>query len=262
MNKITIIDKQVTLEKSDGALEVILSDQLDVFDVLKIKIMVHHNTTLTIDCQNKEDKIDLTIVVFENVELKVWELRGTHKLKVQNQYIIKENSHVTVQKFYDVSQVKELDLIHLNGPYASIMYQLSTIASSEQKYNMVVYHNASNTESIILHNGVSVEEGSLDFHVTSVVYEGLKGCLVDQKNRIITYNDHKCTIEPILLIEENDITANHSAYVGQFKKEDLFYLLTRGIPLNQANQLLVKGFLLNQMPEQEKLMAMIEKYWR
>lgn len=68
-------------------------------------------------------------------------------------------------------------------------------------------------------------------------------------------------IAPKLLIEENDVVANHSALIGRFDEEELFYLQSRGIDRNTATILMTKGFLLDGIQD-DRLEKIIEKYWR
>lgn len=53
----------------------------------------------------------------------------------------------------------------------------------------------------------------------------------------------KATLIPSLEILENEVSAGHGAIVRSIDPEQIFYLRTRGIPLDIANGLLIEGFL-------------------
>ena len=125
----------------------------------------------------------------------------------------------------------------------------------------MVYRNEKNTVSNIKNHGVNIKDGSIIFNVTGIVYNGIKDCTLDQDNKIVTFNQNKCTIDPKLLIEEQDVVANHSALIGKFDEDELFYLQSRGIDRTEAIILLTKGFLLENLSD-ERLDHIIEKYWR
>lgn len=55
----------------------------------------------------------------------------------------------------------------------------------------------------------------------------------------------KSTICPNLVIDNFDVDSNHSAYIGKFKDEYLFYLMSRGISLDNSYKLLLNSFLVN-----------------
>lgn len=74
-----------------------------------------------------------------------------------------------------------------------IDYCLKTISTEPQKYDLIVYHNDKNTISNIVNRGVNILDGSIQLDVTGIVPNNVIGCEVDQKNQIVTFNDHKCT---------------------------------------------------------------------
>lgn len=263
MNKIKVVDEQVLVEESDELIEVTLSDKLDIFDIIKLRINVIGNTDIQIYYENSNDsKLDVLINLKEDVCCNIYELKKENDVKIQYKYYLGARSNLQVHKFYNCNIVKELDIIELNGEYANIYYKFHTISTDCQKYDLVVYHNSRCTKSNIINKGVNIKNGSLFFNVTSVVYNGIIDCDLNQNNRIITMNDRKCNINPNLLIEENDVVANHSALIGKFNEEEIFYLMSRGIKKDDAIRLLTKGFLNDETVFLEDIQNVIDMYWR
>ncbi|MNW14186.1 FeS cluster assembly protein SufD [compost metagenome] len=70
---------------------------------------------------------------------------------------------------------------------------------------------------------------------------------------------------PILLIDEDDVKAGHAASVGQVNPEQVYYLMSRGIPKETAQRLIVYGFLapvVSQIPIakiEDQLNALVER---
>ena len=260
MNKIKIKNSEISLIETDNNIEVTLSDKLEIFDVQRMFINVLESTELEIIYENKkESKLDIEYNICSNVDVKITEIRKENKSKIQYKYNILENSNVDIIKFYDLNCIKELDIINLNGINSKINYLFKTISKDDQNYTMVVYHNNNNTESNIINNSININEGTTNFNVTSVVYNGIKNCVLNQANKIINLNDKECRINPNLLIEENDVVANHSAIIGKFSEEEIFYLMSRGISRKEATNLLIKGFLINGI-ENKKIDKIIEKH--
>jgi Fe-S cluster assembly protein SufD len=55
-----------------------------------------------------------------------------------------------------------------------------------------------------------------------------------------------------LEIEANDLRCNHGATVSQVDEDQVFYLMSRGIPRDEAVRLIVEGFFqpsLDRLPE-------------
>lgn len=259
MNKITVINNEVKF-KTDDSLKIEVVDRFELFDVKKIIIKNSKNSNLEIEYNSSDIKIDVVFDIKENTNLDVFELNESDKLKAQYNYYLNENSNLNITKFYDTKSVKEVDVIELNGENAIINYNLKTISNGKQKFDLIVYHHNKNTISNVKNQGVSLT-GPIEFDVTSIVYQGVKECIINQNNRIITCGDEKCKINPKLLIDEEDVSANHSALIGKFSFDELFYLQSRGISLKKTMNLLVKGFLLENI-ENEKLDKILEKYWR
>lgn len=262
MNKIKVKNNCITLLETDELIDVSLSDKLEIFDISKMKIKVLKDTALVIEYENKDEaKIDIEYSICSNVNFEVTEIRKENKTKIQYKYYIEENSCVNSTKFYDCNNVKELDIINLNGRNAKINYNFKTIAKDEQKYDIVIYHNNLDTESNLINHGVNIENGNIIFNVTGVVYNQITGCTVNQNNRIITFNDNKCEINPNLLIEDNDVIANHSALIGKFSDAEIFYLQRLGISKEDSIKLLIKGFL-SEGTDNKIITKIIDKYWR
>ena len=259
MNKIKVIDD--LLEKEiDENIQVEVSETEEFLNVKKIIINVLKDSDLNIEYNNKNFKADIEINIKENVNFNLFELGINEDLKVRYNYNLESFSTLNIQKFYDAKKVNELDQINLNGEGANVNFILKTIALDKQTYNLKVFHNAKKTISNIINKGVNIE-GSIDFNVEGIVENGIKDCELDQNNRIITFNDNICKIEPKLIISEDDVVANHSALIGKFNEDELFYLMRLGIDYNSAIILLVKGFLIDNI-EDERLDKIIEKYWR
>ena len=113
--------------------------------------------------------------------------------------------------------------------------------------------------SEIKNKGVSIGKGNITFNVTGIVYKGIKNCTLDQNNKIVNMNDAENVIKPVLIIDEQDVVANHCAYIGKFDENEIFYMTSRGIEENTAIKLLLEGFLNTENVNVEEK---INKYWR
>lgn len=265
MNKIKVVNDLPEIINLDDNIGFTLLEKNEIFSVNSLRINVKKNTSLEIEYYSLEDtKLDIFINVDENVKFNLFEMREGNNTKVQYKFYLEENSEMNVTKFYDVTDIKEMVIINLNGMNAKINYNFKTISVGEEKYDMIIYHNYNNTASIINNNGVNILDGNLIFNVSGFVLNNKKDCILSQNNRIINLTNNKCQINPNLFIDENDVEANHSALIGKFSDEEMFYLQRLGIDENNALNLLIKGFLLNGIikKQQSKIIKIIDKYWR
>ena len=138
MNKLIITDEEIKLEESDELIEVTISDKLDIFDVTKIKILVKENTKLKIEHHiEKESKMDITFELEPDITLDTLDFKYGNNLKIQYHYYLKKNSKLNIIKFYDCNNIKELDLVNLNGENANIDYNLKTISKNKQNFDFI-----------------------------------------------------------------------------------------------------------------------------
>ena len=258
MNKITIKDEIIT--NLDDTIDVELDECREFFGVCKIIIKPKTDTKLEIEYSVPDFKADIIVNVDENINFELYELRESNNVKVKYEYNLEKASSLKITKFYDSAKVKELDTVNLNGEGAYVEYILKTIATDKQDFDLYLRHNAKSTISKVINSGVNIS-GSINFNVEGIVPNKISGCELNQNNRIITFNDKICKIDPKFIIDENDVVADHAALIGKFSEDELFYLESRGIDKKTAINLLVKGFLLDGI-EDERLENIIKKYWR
>lgn len=248
MNKI-IVDKEINKILDDS----VIANDL-VFDIVK-------DTTIQLDI--KDNKKELTFNIKEDVQVNII-FNDIASKDTKYIFNLDKNSYLNVLKYNDTNDCKEKFLISLNGIYAKVDYMLKTISNNSQNYEIVIKHNACYTNSNITCNGVNIEDGNLVFTVSSYIPKYIKGCIANQNNRIVNLTNNKCIINPNLFIDENDVIANHSAYLGRFSDDELFYIESRGIDSIKAQSLLIKGFLLNNVIDdniKELILNKIDEIW-
>lgn len=265
MNKIKIVNDKFIVVEEDSKIEYSYIIKNDECSVNSLKIKVKEDTDLQLDISiTKSNKFDIFINVLKGVNLKINEYINGSDLKIQYKYYLEEDSNTDIKKINNIELLKENDIFNLNGENAKVKRVLKTISSSKQKYDILVYHNAKETSSDLINHGVNIKLGELTFNVSSFVPKDMVNCVVNQSNRIVNLTEHNCTINPNMYIDCFDVTANHSAFIGSFSEEELFYLQSRGIDLETATKLLIRGFLTSDLSEdlKNKYNDIIGKYWR
>ena len=249
MNRIIISNNQFDLKNIE------YKYKEDIINKLKLIVIKNTKLELIID---KEIKLDVNVELLDNVKLDLVVIKK-EKTKILTKYKLNENSILNITEISDSDIINERNIIDLNGINSKVNFILKTVCKNNEKYDVVVNHNNKNTTSDIITNGVNIS-GNLYFTVTSYVLNGNKNCVVNQQNRIINLTDKECLIRPNLLIDEVDTIANHSALIGSFKDEELFYMQRLGIDKETANKLLIEGFIKNKL--NKTLANYFKKYWR
>ncbi|SJZ41958.1 Iron-regulated ABC transporter permease protein SufD [Pilibacter termitis] len=118
----------------------------------------------------------------------------------------------------------------------------------------------------ILQHGVILDRSSLTFNGIGHIIKGAKFADAQQESRVLMLSDKaRGDANPILLIDENEVTAGHAASIGRVDPDDMYYLMSRGIEPKEAQRLVIRGFLgavITAMPSrtlQEEFIEMIER---
>jgi len=135
--------------------------------------------------------------------------------------------------------------INLEKKGICLYYYYSVINYDDNYFNIRVNHLKNNTHSEVINHGVNVRDSKLSFLVDGVVPKKSSKCICNQDNQIINIKNGKSTIKPNLFIDNYDVISNHGAYIGKFKDEVIFYLMSRGIDRKKCYELLVNGFLIS-----------------
>jgi len=76
------------------------------------------------------------------------------------------------------------------------------------------------------------------------VEKGIKGVEMRLEMRMILMDEESWVeVEPDLEIAVEDVKASHAATVGTIGKEELFYLMSRGLKKEEAEKLWLKGWM-------------------
>lgn len=192
---------------------------------------------------------DINIDVMDNMCLEVFEIDNNTVNKIN--YNLRSNSRVIVNKI--ARDCSDVTRINLSGENASIKYYSSIMNYKDNIYDLKVEHKANYTSSEIYNHCVNFTDKKFKFLVDGQVVKEAIECSCSQDNQIIDLQNGKNYISPNLLIDNNLINANHSAYIGKFKKDVIFYLKSRGLTEKDCEFLLIKGFLLGRMNLDEKM---------
>jgi Fe-S cluster assembly protein SufB len=105
-------------------------------------------------------------------------------------------------------------------------------------------HVAPNTTSTITSKSISKAGGRTSYRGLVKVYPGAHGVKSFVKCDALLLDDESISdTYPYIECDENDVTIGHEATVSKVSDEQLFYLMSRGIPLNEAETMIVNGFI-------------------
>src|SRR3989475_3154176 len=130
------------------------------------------------------------------------------------------------------------------GAHAEILSIAFAGKGQHQDAGGKAVHAAPYTTSSVVSKSISKDGGRAGYRGLIKVAKGAKGCkstvrcdalLLDEHSRSDTY--------PYMEIEEDQVTIGHEATVSKIGDEQVFYLMSRGIPEAEAAAMIVSGFI-------------------
>jgi Fe-S cluster assembly protein SufD len=105
-------------------------------------------------------------------------------------------------------------------------------------------HVSPHASSDLLYKGALLDRSNAVFRGIIRVHPKAQRTDAYQTNRnLLLSPDAKATSLPNLEIEADDVRCSHGATVGQLDREEMFYLMSRGLSRREAERLVVFGFL-------------------
>ncbi len=112
------------------------------------------------------------------------------------------------------------------------------------KVETIQRHLAPNSKSNLLIKGVFYGESKFIYEGLIRIEKEAQKSHAYQKNQNLIMSD-KSFIDsrPFLEILANDVFCTHGSTTGKLNEEQIYYLRTRGLSINQAEKVLIDGFI-------------------
>lgn len=111
-------------------------------------------------------------------------------------------------------------------------------------FNYSVKHHGLKTECLIKANGVLTQHSKKVLRGTIDLIHGCKGSAGQENETVLLVDDdvENLTV-PVILCNEDDVAGNHGATIGHVRAEQMFYLASRGLSKQAAEQMFVSALL-------------------
>lgn len=225
------------------------------------------------EIQDKEKKVSSASLIVEliarpgsHIEFSsLDELSQDTTLYFNRRAKIEKDAHVewAIAFMNDCNTLGDLDSELVGeGSFADSKAISVTTANQKVGINNRVTNRGPHSTGLINQRGVLLENSRLIFNGIGQIVHGAHGSKADQQNRVLMMSDEAHgDANPLLLIDENDVIAAHAASVGPVDKVQMNYLMSRGIPYDQAQRLVIRGFLgavLDAIPNKDVRRKMID----
>jgi Fe-S cluster assembly protein SufD len=186
-----------------------------------------------------EDNAKVEYVSVQNVSQQTWHF-GSHHAKIGRDA---ELDWVTAGFGSKKGKVRIQNDLAGQGATSRVTGAYFADGDQHLDYDTFQEHIAPNTTSDFAFKGALRDTSSAVWRGMIRVEEDAQKTNAYQENRnlLLSKEAHADSI-PGLEILANDVRCTHGATLGQVDKEQLFYLMARGLPRAEAERLIVRGF--------------------
>ena len=209
------------------------------------KITIDGDTKVIVECKDIEKEIIFNVK--ENSNMNVFDISKNTKNKII--YNVEENCNIIINKISE--NCSDNIEVNINEENSNINFYSSIINYEKNSYKQTINHNNKNSKSKIVNHCINASNNEFKFIVDGTIKRISENTIFNQDNKIINLKEGKSYILPNLIVDNDEIDASHSAYIGKFDDKVIFYLMTRGLSEKESNNLLIKSFLLNNMDLEE-----------
>lgn len=191
-----------------------------VIRVLARKNSRVHLQLVRFDSDHHNSLESIAVVTEANADVQVSQVELSSGKLVTNYktYIMGDESKVNLDSIYFASGKGDMDLLYESN------------------------HFGKKTESNMIINGALVGESSKKLKATLDFKEGSSGSVGNEEEFTLLLSENVKGISvPALLSHEDDVEGNHAASAGKMDKELLFYIMSRGYSLKEAEKLVIES---------------------
>lgn len=156
----------------------------------------------------------------------------------------------------------------LNGNGSSSNAKVICVGTEKQNLSITTkaVHFGKSSDSQMITRAVMRDQATAIINGITKIEKGATKANGEQTEKVLMLSPKsRGDANPILLIDEDDVTAGHAASVGQVNPEQVYYLMSRGISKQEAERLIIHGFLdpvVSEIPlekVQEQLRSLMER---
>jgi Fe-S cluster assembly protein SufB len=130
------------------------------------------------------------------------------------------------------------------GAKADILSVAFAGPGQHQRAGGKAVHAAPDTTSTIVNKSISKGGGKTTYVGLVSIAEDCPRCKSNVKCDALMLDDRsQSDTIPFIEVEEDDVALEHEATVSKVSEEQLFYLMSRGIPEQQATMMIIMGFI-------------------
>lgn len=171
--------------------------------------------------------------------------------------IIKDNAKLILNYFKESNNNKTKINIEI-GNHSSFILNHSYINKNNYELNVDIKYKEEESSTLINIYGIN-DKGITTLNIDGSLNKNNINNILDEKIKVININDGKVICKPNMYIKKSKIIANHQNTISNINKEELFYLMSKGISKEESSKLIISGFITSIIND-DKLKNDIKEY--
>ncbi|MBE0701542.1 MAG: SufD family Fe-S cluster assembly protein [Acholeplasmataceae bacterium] len=248
----TFLNQQLSIPKNtqyqDPIKITVEDDNNEAFEIIvgessSIKIILE---VVSQDTDENMYKFNLIANANSHVKYLLVSELSSKKAVLEHNFTVERSASLNILGGF-VSDVLDAKLhVSLVGEGAEVKMRAVAVSSddNQQSIDVLITHQAPNTFGDMTNIGIANKRGKIVLNGVEKIEKGMKNANAFQTLKgIITSDFAIVEVNPILLIDEYDVKAGHGATIGKLEEEVLYYLRSRGLTRQEAEKLIINGFL-------------------
>ena len=157
---------------------------------------------------------------------------------------IKDNVKLIINHYNEIEDKINLKVNVTQNNNSEFVYNHSFMNKKNYNLNIFIDMLGNNSKNTININGIS-DNGISNITIDGKVFDNTIDNELSESVRMLNINEGKSNILPNMYINTKNVIANHAASVTNISENYLFYLNSKGIENDNAKDLIINGFLLN-----------------
>jgi len=209
------------------------------------QILIEGHVDMVLECGNKPKPVQLTISPSSSLKLQIIGPKTNTDWRLKMQLA---DSAIVEAWMVDLGSYEGQITVNgdLKGSGSVLDWHLASLAHGQDKKTYAIYfiHDGGHSQARMTNHGIIEQGAKLTFTGSSHILKGATDSATHQEARIIVFDPNGVgRADPVLAIDENEVSASHAATVGKINEEHLFYLQSRGLSEDEARRLITYGYL-------------------
>lgn len=181
-----------------------------------------------------------------SVQWTQWQKLATSDICIErSRFVIGEGAKLEALHISSGAQIARQNIdFHVIGEKANVTLNGVSLVGPGQvtDFHTLVDHAVGNSTTQQLYKGILGSDSQVVFNGRVVIRKGAQKASSEQLNQNLMLSDRaEIDSKPELEIFADDVKATHGSAIGQLNEDEVFYLLSRGIPRAQAQEMIALG---------------------